>query len=320
MRGLILKTIGWTLKTIGLLIIAVSFAVFLAARPIADEEGYVVGFLVAMIAAILGVIGSRLYRLGKQYAARERAAKTLEDPRPPVLYLRAFRDDTLTSSALESEHPAPWSSTLDLVTQEERLAKALNPIGPFIALGRPGERLPTLGATRRYVSDENWREEVGRMVKGARLVIIRAAVTPSVLWEVRTAKKHLRPEQLVLLVPSDQEVYEAFRSEVRGCLPSELPELREQLSDLRRKEVLPHVVSVDCGVITFDDCWRPSFSPFTAAPGREWKQGTYAYGLRPVFAQLGVEWRKPPFEWRVILGIAVLAIVFLGTVLLIILL
>ena len=49
-----------------------------------------------------------------------------------------------------------------------------------VAIGKPGEDLPTPGAARIYVSDEEWKEEVKRRMRAARLVVIRAGVAVKV--------------------------------------------------------------------------------------------------------------------------------------------
>jgi hypothetical protein len=40
------------------------------------------------------------------------------------------------------------------LTQEEQLVEALKPAGPVVAVGRPGERLPPVGARRIYLVDD----------------------------------------------------------------------------------------------------------------------------------------------------------------------
>ena len=61
-------------------------------------------------------------------------------------------------------------------TQEEPLADELGPIGDFVAIGQPGEELPTPGAMRIYASDAEWKEIVKAQMRIARLVIMRAGI------------------------------------------------------------------------------------------------------------------------------------------------
>ena len=64
------------------------------------------------------------------------------DRRAPVLILRQFGDDFLESGKV-SLGGAP--------TFEHFVAGEINRIGPVVAIGRPGERLQPLGASRDYL-------------------------------------------------------------------------------------------------------------------------------------------------------------------------
>jgi hypothetical protein len=65
-------------------------------------------------------------------------------------------------------------------SEEEALVDLLRPFGELVAIGRPGERLPTPGAARIYTSDEEWKDVVKRQMRATRLVVIRAAVGENV--------------------------------------------------------------------------------------------------------------------------------------------
>src|SRR5205085_4609358 len=90
-----------------------------------------------------------------QRSLRARDAREVmgQDSRPPILYLRSFGDD---------KDP----------TCEDDLKSIVKAVGPFIAIGRPGERLQTPGADRMYVGDE-WQEVVTGLMREARLIIVR---------------------------------------------------------------------------------------------------------------------------------------------------
>jgi hypothetical protein len=103
---------------------------------------------------ILG--GAFLFWRGRQYAAKANAERILTDSDPHVLYLRAFRSDTSIKGYLFSSIPRAGVS--GITTQEEQLAEVLRPFGDLVAIGRPGEQLPTPGAARIYASDAGWKE------------------------------------------------------------------------------------------------------------------------------------------------------------------
>jgi hypothetical protein len=67
--------------------------------------------------------------------------------RRPILYLRSFEidEDTSRPSILEF-----FGILLATSTPEQKLAQQLSRVGPVIAIGRPGEALPPLGAARFY--------------------------------------------------------------------------------------------------------------------------------------------------------------------------
>src|SRR5438876_10810804 len=100
------------------------------------------------------------------------------DPRPPVLYLRPFTADN-------KEGAPRW---LHLETQEEKLASVFMNIGPFVALGKPQEKFPTLGAARTYVEDD-WETAVSNVMARARLVVVRAGTGRALNDEVERATR-----------------------------------------------------------------------------------------------------------------------------------
>ena len=100
------------------------------------------------VVMILG--GAFLCWRGRQYRAKATAQSIIGDSKPDVLYLRAFETD---SSVLRF---VGWSFLLPrliagVITEEEQLRDVLRPFGDLVAIGRPGEKLPTPGAARLYV-------------------------------------------------------------------------------------------------------------------------------------------------------------------------
>ena len=86
-----------------------------------------------------------------------------EDRRAPVLYLRAFRTDERYGVWWWLKLHLMGHVLLERTTQEEAVTGFLRRIGPVIALGRPGESLPPLGATRIYVPNAEWQSRVLRL-------------------------------------------------------------------------------------------------------------------------------------------------------------
>jgi hypothetical protein len=123
------------------------------------------------------------------------------DRRPPVLYLRPFAMDGSYSRNEVLELLAkvsPLSAVSRRLSYEEQLVETAKCVGPVVAVGRPGEELPELGAARMYLPDQIWQSTVRDVMSKARLVILRIGDTPGVIWEFTTALELVSPENLVL--------------------------------------------------------------------------------------------------------------------------
>ena len=118
------------------------------------------------------------------------------DFRSPVLYLRAFRDDHSRSMRT----PAFSRCIFRELTVEEELAREMRSVGPFVAIGKPGEELPQLGAARMYVPDSQWQSRVRELMELSQLVVLRigSSVTPGLSWEFSEAIKAVPTERLVI--------------------------------------------------------------------------------------------------------------------------
>jgi hypothetical protein len=81
---------------------------------------------------------------------------------------------------------------------ETLLRKALEPWGPFIGLGTPGEHL---GAGRAPVEDSRWQARVRRLIKNADTVFIIPGGTAGTLWEFRHLFKSDYLRRTVVVMP-----------------------------------------------------------------------------------------------------------------------
>lgn len=115
------------------------------------------------------------------------------DRRPPVLVLRQFGDDFLESGRM-SFGGAP--------TFEHFVAGELTRIGPVVAIGRPGERLQPLGASRDYLADSDWQTAVTTTIGDAALVVFVLGDSENLLWEFRkTIETHGKKRTLIVVPP-----------------------------------------------------------------------------------------------------------------------
>lgn len=115
-------------------------------------------------------------------AALEAIPPSVADPRPPVLYLRSFEDD---GRAPKYPNLGNLLGSAMYWTDEHRLVEGLKTIGPVIAIGKPGEGAPQVGAARTYASQSEWQEEVRNRMKSAHVVVVRCATTQGLLWEFK---------------------------------------------------------------------------------------------------------------------------------------
>ena len=230
--------LGWPLRILG------PFLVFAAALPIVGSGLYVVfirehfpfeigekptldlsagaafgGVLIAT-GVVLGFVGRRLWGFGKVNVHIAAGHAAVQDPRRPVLYLRPFEDDPVAG---EPVHHSMWMVPTSH-SEEEQLARAMSKIGPFVAIGEPGERLPQLGAIRVYVHDgAQWKETVTLLMRHSALVVLRAGFSPGFWWEAELAWRTLEPQRLVVLVGLSPDDYERFRDRASQALQVGLP-------------------------------------------------------------------------------------------------
>jgi hypothetical protein len=219
-----------------------------------------------------------LRKLTALQTSQDSRGPQLESSQLPVLYLRSFDDDIKAAKRRGS-----W-------TEEEHLVQMLALIGPVIAIGRPGEKLPQLGARRLYVSDEEWQGTVENLIKRSRLVAIRTGRSTGLLWEFQKCLELLRPDQLLLVV-SGEAALDAMLPGI-GAAPSTRVRLgRGSIGAIRafvifRKNWTPSIVRVKRGMFW---CYTKRVDNSYIAP-------RLAYTLRPLFEQLGVAWPKPAFS------------------------
>ena len=126
---------------------------------------------------------------------------------PPVVYLRSFDDDVRGSARLGD------------LTEEEHIAGVLSHFGPFVAVGRPGERLPEVGAHRFYVSDSDWQDVVRKLVESASLIVLRTGESAGLKWELSTVLGSVTPDRFLIIV-DDQVELERMLAAIRELHPA----------------------------------------------------------------------------------------------------
>ncbi len=318
---------GRRLRVSGIVWVLVGSALVAYILVVAVESGFffTLGFGLGAAAFYKGIFNLRLSR---QHFAPNAEQLLQRDPRPPVLYLRPFDADDIDPIPPEPLAYYTGEGTLEETLgapEEEQLALAMNELGPFIAIGKPYDILPKLGAARVRVSDEQWKAKVTEWVSRAQLIVLRVGFTKGVEWEVAHIVENAPPEKLVLLLPFTPATgYDTFRERMREHFNQDLPEIK------RRKWTPPLSV---CGLLYFSSGWEPHFVRLKrpllnrisrildemsrgfamgiriltigprslatlvilALQPRNWVTAQYKRAFRPVIQQLGLRWKRPAF-------------------------
>ncbi|EHR72389.1 TM2 domain-containing protein [Burkholderiales bacterium JOSHI_001] len=268
----------------------------LADRPLegVDRDLADTAFSLTVLALLLWLL--HLVRRVLRHETETADERMQADPRPPVLYLRSFQDDDqallfdggfrLVGSAMR---------LLAVATPEQELAWLLNEHGPVVAIGKPDEPLPELGAARLYVSHADWQRVVLDLMQGAALVVLRVGNSPGVAWELEQALRTV-PRQRVLLavLGSTQlppEVALPLQQALGGRLPATLcdPPLR----GWRRWAGYRGTVRIGA-LVGFDAAGLACVEPVRAVPNTPggWARLLVLSVLRPNAAVLGEAWQR----------------------------
>lgn len=138
--------------------------------------------LVVVIAA--WVFGFRFLVRMRSGSARDRL---LSDPRRPILYLRSFDFERRLPSGLLGSNPE--------MVLVDRFAR----VGPVIAIGRPGEHLPPLGAARFYTTDANWQQSITAVCAAAQFVVWVTGTSKGLEWELNHILKAVPKDRVIVV-------------------------------------------------------------------------------------------------------------------------
>jgi hypothetical protein len=232
-------------------------------------EGYIIGFvgllfiigdqkqdsmelLLYGFGALIG--GYYIWFQGRRIASVSAEQLLLQDKRAPVLFIRSFEDEEKSYSLstfynliktvfvdlkfLKRYFQAGasfWGPVLQL-----QFNGLFSKIGPFIAIGRPGEKIPAMGAARLYVSDNDWKNVISDFLSRARLIVVLPGTTPGLRWEINEMKRAIAPQKILFILPEKEGDYASFCSWVNKELPVKMP------------EVIP-----GGRFIALDDQWKP---------------------------------------------------------------
>lgn len=153
-------------------------------------------FFIAIFAQTLARLRNSWLRQIRQLSSLS-AQKTLErrGAKRPVFYLRSFQLDDRIGRPTFAEK---YLGTMPFANNEQKIAAKLKWMGPVIAIGRPDENLPALGAARFYASNDLWHAKVADVAKASQLVLWASGITEGLRWEISHLIENLPPGKLIM--------------------------------------------------------------------------------------------------------------------------
>ena len=247
--GAVLATIAWTA------IAATAIAFFIGAMPLGDGHPVNDAAVTVLVIGLFTLpLWGGLLAIGRRLAQPDAGRLLAADERAPVLLLRSFQDDHARISTTNLFSRLLYFGFLRKMRLESAIADELNRIGPFIAVGRPGEKLPSLGAARAYLDDDAWQAQVLQWIHDARLIVIVGGTSHWVQWEMQQVGAQARLRQLVLLLPpkygaEDRDVHhERWQRVVAGFVDTPWGPTLQQLDS---RNLIALVGRADGGVLAF---------------------------------------------------------------------
>jgi hypothetical protein len=164
------------------------------------QFGAVILFLAVLVLSF-AAIGRRCLAFSRRFLRVSLEQAQIADPRPPVLFLRSFRDDAVALPPLDGGFAyrlfdyAAKDKSLDELLLEEGTA-----LGPVVALGNPSDAVPPYGAARGYAGNRDWRKMVADLMRDAAAIVICVDDTENLWWEVERTYQHAYIEKTLLLL------------------------------------------------------------------------------------------------------------------------
>jgi hypothetical protein len=121
--------------------------------------------------------------MGKRGFARTSENVLDADARRPILFLRSFKDD----ERYILEPVFWWWTRINRrvqkdVSLEEAIALNMDGEGPIVAVGKPDEWAPALGARRMYLGND-WKEQIHDLILRSQRIVIFLGSSSGVQWE-----------------------------------------------------------------------------------------------------------------------------------------
>ena len=146
----------------------------------------------------------RIRRWARRASLRSAEDVMREDQRSPVLFLRDFDNDQVSLKwAQMPEHMRSLDPGIEQANLEEVLQNSID-IGPLVAIGRPEDPFPPIGASRKYVRGASWQELVVSLMHTASLIVVGVSESEGVVWEIEQLVKQGYLGKSVFIIPPEE--------------------------------------------------------------------------------------------------------------------
>lgn len=209
--------------------------------------GIVFGMIITLISGHLCYkMAFRIATLNKALQAirnKKDQNRRLTPGRPFILYLRSFAidqkepDDLMSSMFFGMGHALAGTEEEKLVKEIRQRVRIKGRKPQVLAVGRPDEVLPVMGAIRYTFSNDTWQAEVSRLMEQAAAIILVPGITDAVVWEFHKLVEHAAPGR-VFIWGTTEATYAKWRQKAQTAFLHPLP------------EQMPTI-------LTFDKEWKP---------------------------------------------------------------
>lgn len=259
-KGTLLWVAAWLCCLVGLFLTLGGFVVTLERPDLTFWQSWLRMVLALWAMALGGFVftkGRKMFLRVRRHRSRVIPSHQHLDAGSYVLYLRSFNADERQTALHEVPFPGLGGGAIAgfLVSgrsAEEDVAEIMRPVGPLVAVGAPGERLPYVGAVRMYLPREAWQEPVRQLMRRSRLTALTLGPGEGTMWELAEAFRLLPPQRLVLFIPSLEK---AEYQRIRSTAPR-LPECPSWVDKQYR--------TVIQGVVHFSADWTPTVAPVSS--------------------------------------------------------
>jgi hypothetical protein len=297
--------LSWTLRLSGLLLFSIGFPI-----------SWLPHTLFRIIGAFMTGLGVSVIEAGLLEVYRDAGTILRADKRKHILYLRAFRNTG--ASAADIKAPLYLLPILSFVSDEQRIARTMNQVGPFVAIAEIGESPIDVGAARFRFDDSVWKHNVIELMEKAQIVVLRLDpeqeqwgfwwsknnktdlihnilqepdMPKSTWWEVEQVFNRVKPERILIYLPFKGR--KSYRNEVYESIRKQLAPYLKTLETYQDKNMPSEIDNARFISFKADGTPYPLKKKLPSFLGvYNW----YAHALKPFFEQLGVKPARPNID------------------------